>query len=64
MSYLSPEERERIAEEQRIRNRETMKTGIKTLGKVYLIVGAVIVLVLLCSCLALTGVFSSIGGGG
>ncbi len=62
MPSLSPEEQERIAEEQRIRNKETLKAGVKTLGKMYLIIGGIFVLLMLFACLFFTGVLSSLGG--
>ena len=63
---ITPEERERIAEEQRIRNNELVKTGFKTMGKVWLILGAVMLGLVVCLCIALTvagGILSSLTSG-
>jgi cytochrome c-type biogenesis protein CcmH/NrfG len=60
MSSLTPEERERIAEEQRVRDQQTMKTGFKYLGRVWLVVGAVFLVFLICVCLILTGSLGAI----
>jgi len=54
---LSPDDRTRIAEEQRIRDKETMKFGFKTLGKMYLIIGGIALVIFCCSCLCLTVFF-------
>ncbi len=58
ISNLTPEERKRIVEEQGIRNKENLKTGIKTLGTVWLIIGGVLVLGF-CVCLILVSTLPS-----
>ncbi|KPV53710.1 hypothetical protein SE17_08055 [Kouleothrix aurantiaca] len=55
---LTPEDRERIAEEERIRLKTQAKEGFKMLGKMYLVAGAVFLFVMICACLFFLGVFS------
>jgi len=52
-SRLSPDEKARIAEEQRIRLNESFKYSLKTMGKVYLIGGGIFLLAICCMCVFL-----------
>lgn len=56
-STLSPDDKAKIAEEQRIRDRETFKYGFKTLGKMYLVIGVIGLVLFCCLCLCLIVVF-------
>ncbi len=55
MPHLTDGEKARIVEEQQLRNRENLKTGVKTLGKMYVVsIGlAIIVVCGACACSAL-----------
>jgi hypothetical protein len=63
-SNLTPEERQRIVEEQRLRNEETLRTGMQLWVKMLLIFGGIIVLIMLCSLIfgvaALNSIFGSL----
>jgi len=61
-SNLTPDERAKIAEEQRIRDKETMKFGFKTLGKMYLVIGGIVLVVFCFLCLCLIIFFTSTYG--
>lgn len=50
-SNLTPEERSRIVEEQRLRDSETTKNNLKTFGKMWLVIGGVVLTVGCCMCL-------------
>jgi|GEM_PF-3057441 len=63
-SNLTPEERQRIVEEQRLRNEETLRTGMQLWLKMALIIGGIFLFIMLCSLIfgaaALTSIFGPI----
>lgn len=64
---LTPEEQQRIAEEERVRMKTQMQEGAKFLKwgmKWYLILIACIIGVLLCSCIAYVAMFGGMLGMG
>lgn len=58
-SQLTPEERQRIIEEQRIRNQETLKTGMKLWLKMALILGGIVIVMVICYLVFLVGMINS-----
>ncbi len=61
-SNLTPEERQRIVEEQRLRNEETLRTGMQLWLKMLLIFGGIVLFIMLCSLVFGAAAISSILG--
>lgn len=61
-SNLTPEERQRIAEEQRLRNKENLKMAGKFFGTTALIIIGLMVLLLICAVIFFTGILGGFGG--
>lgn len=60
MSSMTPEERDRIVEEQRLRNQEDVKMGLKILPRIFLVLVGIGLVIGLCGCAFYFGLLNTL----